>query len=95
MFENAKMALFRIDENVHHQVIFNNWIQTGNIRTTCRDVHVRGYIVIFSGDQLLHGSYGGDDGIAVRVGNSIQYGYSVIDICDQSPVINHHPGPKC
>ena len=86
-FENAKMTLFHLHEDVHYQVIFNNWIQTGNTRTTCGDIQVGGYQVTFTGDQLLHGSYGGVEGTSAVVGNSIQYGYDIIDVCDQSPVI--------
>ena len=86
-FENAKMILFRFHENVHYQVIFNNWIQTGKTRTTCHDIQIGGYHVTFTGDQLLHGSYGGDKGIPAGVGTTIQYGYDVIHVCDQSPVI--------
>ena len=86
-FGNAKMSLFRSNEDVHYRLILNNWIQTGNTRTTCRDIPFGGYLVTFTGDQLLHGSYGGDEGLPAGVGNSIQYGYYVIDVCDQSPVI--------
>ena len=41
----------------------------------------------FTGDQLIHGSYGREEGIPAAVGTTIQYGYDVIDVCDQSPVI--------
>ena len=81
LFENAKMTLFRLYD--HYLVIFNNWIQT---RTTCRDIQFGGYQVTFTGDQLLHGSYGGDKGTSAGVGNIIQYGYDIIHVCDQSPV---------
>ena len=86
-FENAKMFLFRSNENVHYRLIFNNWIQTGNTHTACRDIRFGGYQVTFTGDQLLHGSYGGDEGIPAGVENYMEYGYYVIDVCDQSPVI--------
>ena len=86
-FENAKMTLFRLHEDIHYQVIFNNWIQTGNTRTTCGDIRNGGYQVTFTGDQLLHGSYGGDKGTSAGVGNIIYYGYDIFDVCDQSPVI--------
>ena len=38
----------------------------------------------FSGNQLLHGSYGGTDGIAVGVENSLSYGYTRLDACDRT-----------
>ena len=86
-FENATMNHYRFNEDVRYHVVFNNWIQTGNTRTTCRDIRSGGYLVTFTGDQLLRGSYGGDEGIPATVGTTIQYGYDVIHVCDQSPVI--------
>ena len=86
-FENAKMTLFRFHENVHYRLIFNNWIRTGNTRTTCRDVQIGGYLVTFTGDQLLHGTYGGAEGIPAGEGDFLEYGYNIFDVCGQSPVV--------
>ena len=86
-FENAKMTLFRFHKNILYRVIFNNWIQTGNTHTTCRDIQIGGYKVTFTGDQLLHGSYGGDEGLPAGVEDSIDYGYNIFDTCYQSPVV--------
>ena len=72
-FGNAKLRAFRYREDVQYKLISNNWIQTGNTRTTCRDIHDGGYRITFSGDQLLHGSYGGERGIRAGVENSIDY----------------------
>ena len=84
---NATLSLFRFPEQVHYQLAYNNWIQTGSTRFTCRDIEVGGFLVTFSGDQLLRGSYGGEDGIRAGVENFLEYGFYVIDVCDQSPVI--------
>ena len=86
-FESAKLSLFRFHEDVHFQLVVNNWIHTGNTVFTCCDVQDGGFLVTFSGDQLLHGSYGGDDGQPVGVGNFMIYGFSRFDVCAQSPVI--------
>ena len=85
--ENAKLNLFRFHEDVRFRVVYNNWITTGNTRTTCDNIKIGGYIVTFSRDQLLHGSYGGVDGIPARVGDFIEYGYHIFFVCDQSPII--------
>ena len=85
-FENAKMRVFQFREDIHYPVVLNNWVQTGNTHTSCRAVHNGGFNVTFSGNQFLHGSYGGTDGIAVGVGNSLNYGYTRLDACDQSPI---------
>ena len=84
---NAKLHPFRFREDVQYKVVLNNWIQTGNTRTTSYDLHDGGWRVAFTGDKLLHGSYGGVDGITAEVGNLINYGFYRIDACDQSPVI--------
>ena len=84
---NATLSLFRIVENVHYLLMLNNWIQTGNTRTTCREIQFGGYLVTFKEEQLLHGSYGGVDGIPAGVGNALEYGFMKFYVCDQSPVI--------
>ena len=85
-FENARMGVFQFGEDIYHPVLLNNWVKTGNTHTTCQEIHSGGFNVMFSGNQLLHGSYGGTDGIAVGVGNSLNYGYARLDACDQSPI---------
>ena len=86
-FGNAKMSPFRFYEGIHYRLALSNWIQTGNTRFTCQEIEIGGHHVIFTGDQLLHGSYGGVDGIPVGEGDFLQYGYNRFDVCDQSPVI--------
>ena len=86
-FENAKMTLFRFQEDVRYQVVFNNWIRTGSTRTSCAEVQIGGYLVTFTGDQLLHGSYGGVEGKPAGVEEFTEYGYNKFYVCDQSPVI--------
>ena len=86
VFENARMSFLRLNADICNHVLFNNWIQTGNTRTTGREIQVGLFIAIFVGDQLLHGSYGGVDGIPAGE-ESVEYGYHVLDVCDQSPVI--------
>ena len=86
-FENAKMNLYRFPDDIREQLVLSNWIQTGNTRSECRDIYVGGIRVSFSGDQILHGSYGGVDGLPVGVDNVLLYEFSKIDVCDQSPVV--------
>ena len=95
VFENAKLSLFRFPADINYLLLLNNWIQTGNTHTTCREIHDGGIRVRFSGDQLLHGSYGGVAGIPAGVGDALIYGFSQVDVCDQSPVTIqfHTPTP--
>lgn len=86
-FENALMFPYRFRENPHFTLVFNNWIQTGNTHHSCEEVLEGGYLVIFTGEQLLHGTYGGEEGIKIDPQGSFLYAFNVISICDQSPVV--------
>ena len=86
-YENATAFLYRFRENPHFNVVFNNWIQTGNTRYTCEEVIEGGYLVIFTGEQLLHGTYGGREGKKTDQLGSILYSYNIISVCDQSPIV--------
>ena len=46
-----------------------------------------GFQVTFSGDQLLHGSYGGADGVPIGGNANVIYGFYSIEVCDQSPIV--------
>ena len=88
-YENAKLSPFRLPhEKIDYMVTFNNWIQSGSTRSSCYRIRDGGFQVTFpSGDQLLRGSYGGDDGVLATVTDVVTYGFYNIDVCQQSPVI--------
>lgn len=86
-FENAILRPVRFLDEIDFRVVFNNWIRSGNTGTSCGVVHAGELAVSFVGDQLLRGTYGGEDGIGAGPLNYIYYGYNRIDICEQSPVI--------
>ena len=86
-YQNAILIPYRLADDIDYQVTLNNWIQTGNTRSTCYRLHEGGYSVTFSDHQLLRGSYGGADGLPAGVTNVIVYGFYVVDVCAQSPVI--------
>ena len=85
--ENATVVPFKLAKNIDIIVNLNNWIQTGSTGSTCYRIYDGGFSVVFSGTQLLHGSYGGVDGVLVGETQSLTYGYRIIDVCKQSPVI--------
>ena len=62
------------------EMTFNNWIQTENTIKTCCDIQIGGYKVTFTGDQLLHGSFGGVEGTPAGVEDSVDYGYRIAGI---------------
>ena len=86
-YQNARLTPFRLSDDIDYLVTLNNWIQTGNTRSTCYKIRDGGFQVTFSDDQLLHGSYGGAGGLPVGVTEFIGYGFNNIDVCQQSPVI--------
>ena len=87
VYENATLSPFKLAKNIDFIVNLNNWIQTGSTRSTCYRIYDGGFSVVISGTQTLHGSYGGVDGVLVREGENMLYGFLIIDVCKQSPVI--------
>ena len=82
------MIPFTFHEDYHLQLALSNWIQTGNTRFSCREIHVGGgFCVFIGGERRLFGDYGGINGKLVGAGSIVEYGFYRIDVCDQSPVI--------
>ena len=87
-FENATLRPTKFPRpGVYYSVVISNWINTGSTRLTCHKIQDGQFQVTFSGDQLLHGSYGGVDGLPADMDTFMIYGFSKIDVCNQSPVI--------
>ena len=84
---NTRMIPFTFHEDYHFQLALSNWIQTGNTRFSCREIHVGGFCVFIGGERRLFGDYGGINGKLVGAGSIVEYGFYRIDVCDQSPVI--------
>ena len=81
------MAPFIFPDNIEYIVSINNWIQSGNTRSSCYRLRDGGFTVSFSANQTLYGSYGGVYGRPGRVSDSLFYGFYNIPVCEQSPVI--------
>ena len=86
-FQNAKMSPFILPPDIDYIVTDNHWVRTGNARSSCYHIRDGGFRVIFSSEQTLYGSYGGDEGKPAGTTNSMIYGFYSIDVCEQSPVI--------
>ena len=87
IFENAVLFPYRLSDEINFHVATNNWIRTGNTRSTCNRIRHGGFRVSFTGDQTLYGSYGGAEGKPAGIINLLFYGIYHIDVCQQSPVI--------
>ena len=87
-FENAMLRFVVFPTpDFSYNVIMNNWIKTGSTRLTCANMRNAQFSVSISDDQLLHGSYGGVEGLPADTSTAMIYGFTIIDVCDQSPVI--------
>ena len=86
-FENARMKPFIFSREVDYLVTQNSWISSGITRSTCYRLRDGGFAVSFSGEQRLHGSYGGDIGRVVGARDTLGYGFYKIESCQQSPVV--------
>ena len=87
-FENARMHPFIIPPDIiNYLVTSNNWIRSGSTRSVSYLMRVGGFLVNFSADQTLRGSYGGTEGKPAGPAVFLNYGFYNIDVCPQSPVI--------
>ena len=66
----------------------NNWLITGNTRSSrCFDTREGGFVVNFISEQVLHGTYGGIEGIMVGPGNNLVWAYYSINACEITPLL--------
>ena len=86
-FQNATMSPIMVLPDRKLIVTDNHWIRTGNTYSSCYFETFGGFSVGFSSEQMLYGSYGGAEGKPAGVGNFVNYAFSVIDVCKQSPLI--------
>ncbi len=42
---------------------------------------------LFSGDQIVRGTYGGDEGVTLSSGHDVAYGFFNIEACPQEPLV--------
>ena len=92
-FQNATLQPIRRINRI--STIRNRWILTGNTRTKCFPTHIGGYLVTFSGEQILKGTYGGEEGIDVPNDRNLAYEFMSISVppCEPFVVQRHTPIP--
>ena len=86
-FQNATFFPFRGSPEIEYSVTFNRWIVSGNTRSVCFEIRDGGIMVPFIGEQILHGTYGGEEGIPVRARDALIYGFYNILVCAQEPLV--------
>ena len=89
MIESAVMYPYIFAPVNQYTITYNRWIITGNTNNLCFENRDGGYAVIFTGERLLHGTYGGEEGISVPAGAApgVVFGYYNIPVCPQEPLV--------
>jgi len=80
-------TMFPLQVPVPFIATYNRWLATGSTKSKCFRTTLGGYTVFFTGEQMLHGSYGGENGLpAVRL-DRIAYHYYSIGLGPQQPLV--------
>jgi len=93
-FQNATLNPVRRVNPI--DIIINRWILTGNTRSRCFDTFLGGFLVTFSGEQILRGTYGGQEGIGVPNDRVLSYEFLSITApppCDPVVILRRSPIP--
>ena len=69
-----------IATNGHKKQVLNRWILSGNTKSKCFRTGIGGFHVTFSGEQLLKGTYGGEEGIDVPTNRIVAYLFVAISV---------------
>ena len=93
-FQNATLQPVR--RNPRIRAILNRWILTGNTRSKCLVTAIGGFLVTFSGEQILKGTYGGEEGIDVPSDRTLAYELMSISVpppCEPIVIQRQSPIP--
>ena len=77
-YQNATLQPVRRTNQIN--AILNRWILTGNTRSKCFVSYIGGFLVTFSGEQILKGTYGGEEGIDVPNDRILSYEYVSVSV---------------
>ena len=94
LLPNARMSPYILSSHLNLIYSDNLWIRTGNTYTSCYYARTGGLRVRFLADQMVHGSYGGTEGKPVGPENLLLYGFDIIEVCQQSPIIIQFQSPS-
>ena len=77
-FQNA--TLLPIVRQVNFNAVLSRWILSGNTKSKCFRTGIGGFYVTFSGEQILKGTYGGEEGIDVPTSRIVAYLFVAISV---------------
>ena len=86
-YQNATFFPAKVSPEVQYTATFNRWIVSGSTKSMCFDNLMGTFRVVFTGDQILHGTYGGEVGIPVVPTDTVSYGFYHIPVCPQEPLV--------
>ena len=90
-FQNATLQPIRRGDSVN--ITFNRWILTGNTRSKCFVGYIGGFLVTFSEEQILKGTYGGEEGIDIPNNRILSYEYVSISVPPCEPIVIRRQTP--
>ena len=93
-FQNATLqSISEVDRTIF--AVFNRWLLTGNTRSKCFRTLLGGFLVTFSGQQILKGTYGGEEGIEVSNDRYLTYEYGSTSVppCEPTVILYRTPIP--
>ena len=74
--------------NFTHTIVANRWIVSGNRRSRCFPMSIGFFVVNFNATTMLHGVYGGEEGIPVSAGDALSYGHmAIFGASAQQPIV--------
>ena len=86
IFENATMYPVRVPVDV--VATYNRWVINGREgNTRCFNMREGGYQVRFTGEQVVHGTYGGEQGQILTAAEELGYNFFSTNFCEHTPTI--------
>ena len=84
---------------INFTIVANRWIVSGHRRSQCFPMSIGFFAINFNATTMLHGVYGGEEGIQVSAGDTVIYGHmAIFGACDQQPIViqaqNNIPGRR-
>ncbi len=86
-FENAIFSPFVVSEDIESTITFNRWIVNGRTKSICFKNRDGGFLVSFTAERTLFGTYGGSQGKVILPGGGLTWGFHNIPVCPQQPLV--------
>ncbi len=84
---NAVFQPYFLSLDIPYTINLNSWLLTGRFQNFCFENRDGGFTVQFTEQQMLHGTYGGEDGILANPGDVLLYGFYNIAVPQRDPII--------